>query len=169
LVAMTAAVLVVGATGVLRPAVFALARDGRTVYALARPGARLDELVRPHVEPVAVDYRDVGRLAAALPEVDAALLYCPAAPPTSVDVLLHSTDGPVVWLLTSASADPADVGVEFRFGARVAPNVTRVALGWAGGPRWHTPEEISTAALDALGDGTERVLGAVRPWEGRPQ
>ena len=44
----------------------------------------------------------------------------------------------------------------------------RLVLGWRGA-RWHTPAEVSAAALAlALGAGHEATLGAVRPWAARP-
>jgi hypothetical protein len=51
----------------------------------------------------------------------------------------------------------------------------RLLLGWThagedGAARWHTPAEISRAALAARGaaDGSERILGVLRPWGDRP-
>ncbi|NED87837.1 hypothetical protein G3I76_48120, partial [Streptomyces sp. SID11233] len=49
----------------------------------------------------------------------------------------------------------------------------RLVLGWhsaSGVTRWHTPEDISAAAL-ALLDApapADAVLGEVRPWSARP-
>ena len=174
------AVLVAGATGALRPAVHALAAQGRTVYALGRPGARLAALraeVGDAVRPVGVDYRDVPALRAALaeqlPSVVDVLLYCPGAPPPAVGVLAAGA-GRAVLLLTSAAADPALVGRLEPDPARLAgpDGAIRLLLGWAAGAdgrsRWHTSAEISAAALDSLRDGRARTLGAVRPWTDRP-
>jgi hypothetical protein len=174
-------VVVAGATGALRPAVRALVDQDRTVYALARPGPGLTALQAElcgAVRAIAVDYLDVTALRAALAEhlpagAQGALLYCPGAPLEAVQLLAATADRPVV-LSTSAAADPALVGDAVPDPARLPgpSGAVRLLLGWAQGPDgtscWHTPEEISAAALTSLGDGRSQTLGVVRPWTQRP-
>lgn len=164
--------LVVGATGALRPAAVELARTGRTVIAVCRSAQRLADLAarRPTIRPAPTDYTDPQRLAEDLPPgpYEAALLYCPHAPVSARQVLAERTHGPVVELLTSAVADPGRVGLHLELADLPTVGTVRVLLGWADGPRWHTPSELSQAALAALADGQDRILGRVRPWEERP-
>ncbi|QKW17768.1 hypothetical protein HUT16_00670 [Kitasatospora sp. NA04385] len=166
----------VGATGVLRPAATALVRRGHRVSALARRPGPLADLAREcgdALRPLAADVADPG-----LPEaLDAARraagpftgarLYRPDAPAGAVARLLRAVGagGPAVLLLTSAWAAPDAGQPPF-------PAARRLLLGWAagpGGPRWHTPEEISAGALARFdGPPGDAVLGAVRPWPERP-
>ncbi|WP_204045090.1 hypothetical protein [Acrocarpospora phusangensis] len=69
--------------------------------------------------------------------------------------------GRVVQVLTSAYAAPD---------APPAPlaDQPRLLLGWHPSKRWHTPEEISAAALRLTGHGDADVLGVTRPWDDRP-
>ncbi|GJF34600.1 hypothetical protein KNE206_73000 [Kitasatospora sp. NE20-6] len=178
----TGHVLVVGATGVLRPAAVALAGRGHRVSALARRAGPLADLAREcgdAVRPLAADVRDPGlpdaldTVADALGPFTGALLYCPAAPAGAVSGMLGRVGGggPAVLLLTSAWAAPEAGEMPF-------PEARRLLLGWAdgpGGPRWHTPAEISTGALRlfdtgraGLGAPGAAVLGSVRPWTERP-
>lgn len=152
--------LVVGATGILGPAAAALVAGGASVLGVSR-GARP---VPDGVIPVAVDAHDADALAAALAARSwtDALVYGPAVSADSLRVLRASTPGGFVLVRTSSAADPAR-------GILVVPDGT-LQLGWSAGPdaRWHTPAEVSDAALDVLGDGRARTLGVVRPWADRP-
>ena len=156
--------LVIGATGILRPACLDLVRAGRPVLALARDVHRLSDLRRaagPLLALRSADCRalDSDRLALTgaegLGPLSGALVYCPTAPAELLDVVTRATHGPVVWLLTSAGA--------------VAPpdGVVTVKLGWTteldGSPRWHTPREVSTIALEALHQNVDRTLGTWNP------
>jgi hypothetical protein len=56
------------------------------------------------------------------------------------------------------------------------PGVVALQLGWAAqgarGSRWHTPEEVSAAAMGELAAPWAPrtvVLGSVRPWSARPR
>jgi hypothetical protein len=184
-------VLVIGGTGILRPAVEALLRDGRAVTALSRSEDRLAQL------PTGVcrlrgDLADPAGLRAALATLPvppvAALAYLPGSPAAvraAVTVLRPAVAGPVLAILTSGVAAPGPDGrsADPDLAAVVAgldpggPGELHVlVLGWvppsaAGPARWHTREEISAAALAALAaldDPRPRRLGVLRPWTQRP-
>ncbi|MFE2374697.1 hypothetical protein [Streptomyces sp. NPDC059398] len=127
--------------------------------------------------------------AEALPALTGALVYSPALPPGAAASCLRGLlGGPCVLLLPSRWADPAEAAVWGHGGAagqgswtpallppeaRPAEWVRPLVLGWRaeeGGTRWHTPEEISAAALELLDAPAPAaaVLGRVRPWAGRP-
>ncbi|RKS72490.1 hypothetical protein CLV35_2734 [Motilibacter peucedani] len=162
-------ILVVGATRVLRPAVLRLADDGWRVVAVARTGDELERLAderRGSIAPLAADRTRTKELRARLTSagtLDAALVYAPGAPAALLAVLRRAVSGPVVQLLTSAAAAPDGL-----MPAAPAQPWHQVVLGWRDG-RWHTPEEVSAAALTALAEERDVVLGAVRPWAERPQ
>lgn len=162
--------LVVGATRILRPALDELRAGGDRVYGLARGAAALGKL--DGVQPVAADVTSVSSVRAALrelPRFDAALVYAPAAAAGVLQRFAMQTDGPLVELFTSRWADPAN---RFTGDPAALPSVgVQLLLGWTSdgaSTRWHTPAEISRAALDVLASGRPAVLGAVRPWAARP-
>lgn len=143
-------VLVVGASGVLRPATEILRDRGRVVVGVGRG-------VHPMpsgVAEVAVDARDAGALRDAIAPlrwVDA-LVYSGATSEGSLAVLQERTPGRTVHVRTLT-----DVGS----GGRYA--LSRLQLGRTGDDArpWHSPQEISAAALAVLDDGVDRVLGIV--------
>jgi NAD(P)-dependent dehydrogenase (short-subunit alcohol dehydrogenase family) len=179
--------LVVGGTGILRPAALALAARGHTVTVVARRPGPLEALaaeVAPlagSVHPQPADWHDpdaleraVGDATAARGPFDLGLLYLSDAPDESLRRLAaRARPARVVHVLVSRHGAPG-LGPAERERAAVAGTQAscRVLLGWdASGaqPRWHTPEEVSRAALaaaDALAG--EVVLGTVRPWSQRP-
>ncbi|MFC8226373.1 hypothetical protein [Streptomyces sp. NPDC057287] len=184
--------LVVGATGALLPAVRAATALGDTVTALARTATALRDLERRtggRSRPLPRDYRapglreDLARASREIP-FTGALLYCPLATPSTVRALTAAVppDRPVVLLLTSAHAAP-DSGAADGLpwsparlppAARPTPGCRLLVLGWRtepDGARWHTPEEISGAALRVLdaAPAGDAVLGCVRPWSSRPR
>ncbi|MGC5395231.1 hypothetical protein ACPXCP_05695 [Streptomyces sp. DT20] len=188
----TGHVLVVGATRILRPAVRALAARGCAVTAVARSEDGLRRLVAEtpgRVGPLAADvttpgFGDVLHRATERSGLTGALVYAPSGTPAAIEALTRDlvVRGPVVLLLTSEWAAPES------FAGQAAPwtpdslpasscparDCRRLVLGWnrdAGGARWHTPQEISAAALDLLGAPAEQdsVLGTFRPWEERPR
>jgi len=170
-------VIVVGSTGVLRPAATTLEQRGDAVIGVSRHGES---------GSIGVDARDPLALRTALDgrAWDDAVIYDRAVSPSSLAFLRAATPGRCVLVRASAAADP-------RHGILVVPRDT-LQLGWrpsgdGAGPivsvrpgaegldrgdgaasRWHSPEEISVAALAVLADGTPRTLGAVRPWSDRP-
>lgn len=220
---MTSRVLVVGGTGILRPAVDALLAAGREVTVLGRSPERLAALP-PAVTGVVGDLGHPDALAAALAAAaggrpdrfTAGVAYLPAvtdlarsgpadrtglidrdrpAEPTglaALRVLRGAVDGPLVAVLTSAvAAPPAADDPAAVLGALVrrlveagtpAQDLRLLVLGWAvptpapstpseppGPVRWHTPAEVSAAALAVLGDPAPARLGVLRPWADRPR
>ena len=126
----------------------------------------------------AVDAHDPLALARSLAglRLAGAIAYDPAVADESWKVLARLVDGPVVRVLTSSAADPSRSGLPTR-----QHLFTRLVLGWTDKGRWHTPDEVSAAAVALLrqaeadaarpgraptGDGA--VLGRVRPWSQRP-
>ena len=78
-------------------------------------------------------------------------------------LLAHPLDPSRTIVRVSAAVDPA-------LGDPYMPDDV-LQLGWFdedAGPRWHTPTEVSAAALAVLDDGVGRTLGSVRPWDRRP-
>lgn len=148
-------VLVVGSSGILRPAAAALAADGVEVVGVSRRGGG---------GSITVDARDAGALRAALDGQKwcQAIVYRPAVSDESLAFLRAATAGRCVVVLTSDVADPV-------YGDVSVPDDT-LQLGWYTGdvPRWHNAEEVSDAALAVLADGAPRILGTVRPWSSRP-
>ncbi|MYT69171.1 MULTISPECIES: hypothetical protein [unclassified Streptomyces] len=188
-----ARVLIVGATRILRPAVAALSERAVSVTAVARSAADLRELADEHpgrVTPLAADvtaqdFGSVLRGAAERAPLTGAVVYAPAVPPGTLAELVGSVvAGPVVVLATSEWAAPDDSGTgagadtwspnDLPAAPRSGSASRFLVLGWHGEgqvTRWHTPHEISTAALallDAPADG-DTVLGTARPWSSRPR
>ncbi|QBI54043.1 Rossmann-fold NAD(P)-binding domain-containing protein [Streptomonospora litoralis] len=175
-------VLVVGGTGMLRPAVHELLGSGARVVCVARRPERAaagapdaGELVQ-----VAADWeqpRSLGEAvarAARTGRFTEALLWVH----TPYDEAVHreldpvlSGNAAVVQLWGSAGADPRRSRPD---PPRYAPprSYRSVVLGFADaarGTRWLTDREISDAALRALGDSTpEQTAGRVEPWSDRP-
>lgn len=145
--------LVVGAGGILAPAAAALVARGDSVTGIATSIAGIPE----GVEAIAADGREPATFGGRT--WDAAVVYLPAVSDASLAVLTDAVAGPVVRVAVSAAADPALGEFEVEPGA--------LQLGWQDG-RWHTPAEVSAAALEVLADGAGRVLGVVRPWGERP-
>lgn len=174
-------VLVVGGTGMLRPAVYRLLTEGMRVIVVARrperivPDTSAERLVR-----IAADWSQPEDLAAAVGESTAGRLL-PAAllwVHTPYDQALHQALDPllsptatVVQLWGSAGEDPRRSRpnpAEYR-----PPRSYRsLILGFADGlstTRWLTDQEISEGALRALQDPAEQqVVGRVEPWSDHP-
>jgi hypothetical protein len=184
------AVVVVGATGIFRPAVRTLVTRGRSVLAIARDPARLAALTQelgPLVSTAAADTRQPQVLARTLASGrwTGALAYAPAMSDGGWVDLSEAVDGPIVQVWTSGVAapgagEPSDSdssahGARFdlsRLGP-MAPHSVRLVLGWTTGGRWHTPSEVSAAVIATLDaaeahQGATSVLGQLRPWSARP-
>jgi hypothetical protein len=179
--------LVVGGAGILRPAALALLGGGHAVTATARTHASLDSLMRAaagcpgEAYGIAGDYDRPGALALALANAvaargafDLALVYAPGHALLARAALAAHPPAIMVDILTSGHGAPGiGEGDRRRAAARGRERSVRLLLGWvadSGGTRWHTPEEVSAAALSAsrAPDGSELVLGALRPWRDRP-
>ena len=165
--------MIVGATRILRPAVEVLVARGSPVVALARTQSDLDQLRASHpdaIDTVAVDYTDSKDLADMLagPYL-AGLIYAPHADERTWAVLRRHVHGPVVEIVTSAAAAPAD-GEPFELAmvASPEPQRHRLLLGWRPDGAWHSPGEVSSAAVDVLVSRRDAQLGSVRPWSARP-
>ena len=152
---------------------------GWGVVAVARDRKRLDELAAlapDRITPVPVDVFDEAGLRSALAlavlraGVDDALLYLPGgddlvenAAAVSLSTMVRGT---TVRLLTSRWTPPAPGGLaDGRW--PLVPGRVHVLLGRrseAPGLHWHSPEQISAAALEGLRSGEDAVLGRpVRP------
>jgi hypothetical protein len=170
---------VVGGTGILRPAALALAAQGRRVTVLAR-GARDEPGTGLSGAPA--DATDMMALAAALDAAIAArgplalaLVYAPFAPAAAQAAVARRVPGTLVHVLTSRwSAPGVDPGERDAWAPDGPGPTRRLLLGWAveadGTTRWHTPAEVSAAALSAAHSAQrESALGALRPWSDRPR
>lgn len=153
-------VLIVGASGILAPAASALVARGEAVTGIGRRRAMPAGAAALHVDGhdlAAVDH------ALGITRWTTAIVYEPAVTAATLRRIAASIDDRVVLVRTSAAADPAHGAPN--------PEPGTLLLGWVdddGSVRWHTPDEISDAALEVLADGAPRILGSVRPWERRP-
>lgn len=181
-------VIVIGGTGMLRPAVRTLVDRGETVLAASRRpnrGAPSGRWVGEYIpvegrwaEPEAL----IGSIRTLMDERD-----IPAADVPGAIVWVHtpyrqpvldqfervlSPDATVLQLWGSAVRDPREVMAEEGSSAR--PWRTRhLFLGYQrnddGGARWLTAEEISTATVHAWDSADSHVIaGQIDPWEHRP-
>ncbi len=188
--------LIVGATGILRPAVLSLAAAGWMVAAVARQHDRLDVLAAdagPGVIPLSVDVYDAGAVADVLgtaPSFDAAILYLAEADDDRENAAADRLSrvvrgikvvrgnavvrsntvvrGTTVRILTSRWTPTTSPELTTGRWPR-RPGRSHLLLGVgsdAGGARWHTPEEISRAAIEVLRSGSDAVLG--NPMHLRP-
>ena len=162
--------VVVGASGILAPLGALLRAGGVRTVGISR-GSRLREGVWD--ERVALDTWDVEAVtdwvAQSAPDVATVVAYSPAMAPQSWRLLGDLTER-VVVVATSSWASPGAPAPPWAG----LPDVMVVQLGWsptAQGSRWHTPQEVSAAVMDALaGRWTPRVVvGSVRPWSARPR
>ena len=186
----TERILVLGGTGILRPAVLSLCASGRSVTVVSRHAHRLESLAAESaaarlsgsVAGVCCDYLNPQTLSAALASgVDqvkryvSALLYCPDAGEDTLAVVGRAVSGPVVLLLTSRWDEPGRRTEKacYPLIAGIEPQRVRyVLLGWRmdpAGNRWHSAEEVSEAALLALNSNEDVKLGVTRPWGSRPR
>ncbi|WP_346156312.1 hypothetical protein [Nonomuraea recticatena] len=178
-------VLVIGGTGILAPAVGTLARRGTVVSVVSRSAARVaalrDGLATAggaRVNGVIADVTDPPALAAALDEaagtcgpIGLALVYQPFAPAEAWDTLVPRVGELLVTVLVSNYAAEDAPPPPLREGHHERLLVRHLLLGWhrdVNGVRWHTPEEVSTAAVGVADRRASTVLGAVRPWTERP-
>lgn len=166
----TSPVVVVGATRILRPAVERLVASATPVVGVARTRGDLTAMadgLGPGFTPLGVDATERA-FAARIRVASGVVAYAPATGEPVLQALRSVSAGPVVLVVTSGVAEPGPVDWTVA-DLPPAPGVRRLVLGWAQ-RRWHSPEEISSAALDLLAaeSDEDRVLGAVRPWQDRP-
>ncbi|HIW99612.1 MAG TPA: hypothetical protein H9871_05665 [Candidatus Nesterenkonia stercoripullorum] len=179
---MTRRVLMVGATGMLRPAVHALTHRGHSVTAVSRqPGRATPPSTIPgEFTAVSADWRDPESLTDAVADAAHGHLFPTAVvwvhSPYRVAVMrglarLLTADAVVVQVWGSASHDPRDVldsqGVDLP-----GRTMCHVMLGYvrlAGISRWLSSAEISDGVVHAL-DAAEpvHVVGRIDPWQQRP-
>ncbi len=155
---MSGHVLVVGGTGILAPAVVGLAARGMVVSIVSRNKHRTSDIG----DIVLADVTNVPSFVTALGDrrFDLALAYLPFGDQAAWDVIDARADR-VVQVLTSVYAAPDRPQPPL-------PGRPRLILGWHPTGRWHTPEEISAAALELAFSGNDAVLGVTRPWGERP-
>ncbi|WP_049562074.1 SDR family NAD(P)-dependent oxidoreductase [Nonomuraea sp. SBT364] len=178
-------VLVIGGTGILAPAVGTLAKRGAVVSVVSRSAARVaalrDDVASAggtRVNGVIADVTQPRALAAALDgaaevfgPIGLALAYQPSAPAGSWDALVPRVTELLVTVLVSAYAAEDAPPHPLRDGRHGRLLVRHLLLGWHRddcGVRWHTPGEVSVAAVGVADRRASAVLGAVRPWAERP-
>jgi NAD(P)-dependent dehydrogenase (short-subunit alcohol dehydrogenase family) len=175
-------IVVVGGTGMLRPAVHDLLAEGARTLVVARRPERVasDTPDDQHLVPVAADWSAPDALGEAIrtavedPPVDEAVLWIHTpydqGVHEAIDPLLSST-ATVVQLWGSAGVDPRE-SRPWPTQYRPPRSYRRVILGFADGSygtRWLTDREISDGALRQLEDpASEQVVGRVEPWSARP-
>lgn len=174
--------VVIGGTGMLRPAVHTLLKRGLKVVVVARRPDRAappDELQDQFV-PVVGDWSDpetlVEHVLAATGQRLAKYLIVWAHSPHQ-EALMHelervvAQDAVVVWVWGSAGRDPHEVLTEHA-DSFAGHRVRHVVLGYlsgVNGSRWLTHTEISTGVLNAIESTREiHVVGRLDPWDRRP-
>ena len=186
-------ILVVGASGILRPAASSLLAAGTDVIAVGRESDRLGDLdastrglrtsaalhvvaadaSRPTFPAVVRRLLDSRRL-----RLDGAIVYAPASAPDVIEACVTAMGCAFVEVLTSQAAEPRST--DHQWSVADLPPIEgcqrsrrrRLVLGWQRRdrvPRWHNSEEISAAAVAALVLPGDRVLGSVTPWHDRPE
>lgn len=160
----------------LRPAVAQLVGAGQAVIGVARTRSHLMALAAESGDvfiPIAADYTDPESLAVALegaPCPQSGLIYAPNATDATLQVFRKFVDGPVVEILTSrvAGEHPDQPFDPTTLPAAPGGDWHRLVLGWKTGRTWHSPSEISDAALRVLRTGVSEQLGLLRPCADRP-
>lgn len=177
--------VVVGGTGMLRPAVHTLVERGTVVYGVARRPGR-GSPSRPGAAtyiPVVGDWTEPGIF------VDAILGHVrsrpPAAPVDGALIWVHSPhrqavlaelervlahDATVIQVWGSATQDPREVR-DLESSSHRSWTMRHVYLGYRPGPptrRWLTDDEVSRAALLAWDDDDDVIAGQLEPWEQHP-
>lgn len=174
-------ILVVGGTGMLRPAVHQLCAHGARVLVIARHPQRatpMDDLSGEFV-PVAADWAQPEKLASAThgamtgEKAQAAVLWIHSKFQESVTSALAgiiAPDAPVVRLWGSAGRDPRETLPPG--GALAGHDVRNVVLGYqksGSTSRWLSDAEISDGAIRALTNPEAlQQVGHVDPWSQRP-
>lgn len=186
--------LVVGGTGMLRGVTLDLAARGWTVSVVARRHGPLAALRqdtaarsgRPDaVNPVPVDYTDIGALAAGIRAattvhgpVELAVCYihsnAPHAPIVVADMVANRLSScPYIHIV--GSTDPDELRIDAnRDELSQMPGLRyrRVILGFVlegESARWLNDDEIVTGVLGSIcNESPEQVIGRVSPWQLHP-
>ncbi len=182
-------VLIVGGTGILRPAARLLAARGCTVGVVSRSVDRVATLsaecaaagASGKIVGIRADYFDIPAFEAAIREVAGryglfkdCMFYFADAPQVALDAAAVGVRGQFIVVLTSRFAGPDRPNGRpgYPVPRDVEPHrVSYLVLGWHAGPtsnRWHTPWEVSDAAVRVLDEGRDAVLGVLQPWDQRP-
>lgn len=162
--------IVVGASGILAPLGAIL--KGRGVPGIGvslSGGCRGDGWDRSVALDAKIPGQVEGLLSGLLGGPSSVVAYCEAMTARSWTVLASAA--PVrVLVLTTGFADPSRPAAALEAWLEVG-DVRVVQLGWSDQGRWHTPEQVSGAAAEALlaPGGNGLVLGRVRPWRDRPR
>ena len=175
----TGPVLVIGATGILLPAVLSLSAAGLDVVAVGRDDRKLAPLAAAtSVVTINGDLHDASALEATLRnariEPAGAIIYSADASATELRKIGALVNGPRLYVLASQfGAPPGDdqQGVVDSEALDQTLHGCVLILGWAAtpsGPRWHSPDEVSSAALEHFRARSSGTLGTVRPWSQRP-
>lgn len=158
----------------MRPAAAVLAAAAARVTVVSRRAPVGEEALTV----VRADLGRPGTLVSALGvgrRFDAVLAYAPWATADNRAGLSARADETLVHVLVSAWAAPGtDRGRRDAWAPAGRGRTVRLILGWAvddrGATRWHTPQEVSDAALAALRGGPpEQRLGLLEPWGERPR
>lgn len=184
-------VLLVGASGILKPAALYLLGDGLDVIGVGRSRPRLADLSQAvhnvtqsaalHVLQADARESVVAREVERLVEqrrlsLEGVVVYEPATSEPVVESLLELSECPVVEILTSRWARPTgDEPWTLHDLPPVDPahrdRVRRLVVGWRRRNNissWHDAVQISAAALEALAVPGDQVLGHLSPWSDRP-
>jgi hypothetical protein len=169
--------------------VHTLGAEGYAVMAVSRSSDRLAVLANEspngassRVMGIVADYANVPEFTRALQDTvalagpfDACMFYGPDAPQAALAAAYRVVTGPFVLLLTSSFATPdrrQDRSTYPKPAGSDAHRLHYLLLGWHRGEhstRWHTPAEVSVAALHVLDRREDNILGAIRPWVQRPR
>jgi len=175
----------------LKPVSLYLAKQGYVVSVVARASERLNALAadEPAINPVQIDYHDIGAFAEKLREavakhgqLELAVVWIhrtamPAYYAVAQFVGSQEKPGRYVHVLGSPTADPADSAMQeerrSRFAALRNVKYQEVILGWMvedGKTRWLKQEEIANGVIYAVqhAETQQHVVGTVTPWEMRP-
>jgi hypothetical protein len=177
--------LVVGGTGMLSGLTQHLLSEAETVSLVARRPERLRAPTdRERLNPIALDYRQTDRLAAAIREAIAAhgpiqLAVCWIhrsaldALPTLLTELAHpGLPFRLFHVRGSAAADPSALPNPVLDRLPEVCQYRQVILGFVlegDRSRWLTNVEISAGVIQAVAsDSQTYIVGTVRPWSRRP-
>jgi hypothetical protein len=181
---MSERMVLIGATGMLWPAVQAWHEAGCELTLMARSRARVAAkiLALGGEAPgfIEADYHDEARLGEVLREVpqpvDCVVAWVHGSAPRALDVVIEALrPARVIHVLGSAAAHPSGGTAQplRELHATQVELYQQVVLGFSrrgnGSTRWLTHAEIAQGVLDAHGTrALMTVAGVVEPWADRP-